>query len=157
MSKQGIAVSDLKTRISEQTITVMKARDKQRLAVMRLINAEIKRIEVDERRELSDTDVLAILTRMLKQRRDSEKQFRDADRQDLVDQEVYEIAVIQDFMPEQMSAADVDDVIKTLIASTGASSIQDMGKVMGGLKAEIAGRADMGAASARVKELLLAL
>jgi len=150
-------VSDLKSRISEHTTVAMKARDKQRLAVMRLINSEIKRIEVDERRELSDTDVLAILTRMIKQRRDSERQFRDANRQDLVDQEVFEISVIQEFMPEQMSAAEVDDVIRAIIASTGASSMQDMGKVMGGLKAKLAGKADMGAASARVKELLLAL
>lgn len=150
-------MSDLKSRISEHTTVAMKARDKQRLAVMRLINSEIKRIEVDERRELSDTDVLAILTRMIKQRRDSERQFRDANRQDLVDQEVFEISVIQEFMPEQMSAAEVDDVIRAIIASTGASSMQDMGKVMGGLKAKLAGKADMGAASARVKELLLAL
>jgi uncharacterized protein YqeY len=150
-------VSDLQNRITEETKLAMKARDKQRLAVMRLINSEIKRIEVDERRELSDSDVLAILTRMLKQRRDSEQQFRKAERMDLVDQEVFEIALIQEFMPEQMSTAEVDGIISALITSTGASSMQDMGKVMGGLKAKIAGKADMGAASARVKELLAAL
>ncbi len=150
-------MSDLQNRISEETKVAMRARDKQRLAVMRLVNSEIKRVEVDERRVLSDADVLAILTRMLKQRRDSEQQFRKADRMDLVDQEVFEISLIQEFMPEQMSAAEVDGVINALIASTGASSMQDMGKVMGGLKAKIAGKADMGAASARVKELLAAL
>ncbi|MBV1906643.1 MAG: GatB/YqeY domain-containing protein [Pseudomonadales bacterium] len=147
-------MSDLKTRISEQTKVAMKARDKQRLAVLRLINSEIKKVEVDERRELSEPDILAILTRMLKQRRDSEAQFRDAKRQDLVDQEVFEIGVVEAFMPAQLGADEVVQLIEEIIKETGAASMQDMGKVMASLKAKIAGRADMGAASAKVKELL---
>lgn len=132
----------------------MKTRDKSRVAVLRLIGAEIKRIEVDERRELADADVVAVLNRMLKQRNDSESQFRAAGRVDLADQESFEIALIKEFMPEAMGDAPLDALIRGAIASTGAASMRDMGKVMSALREAVQGRADMSAVSARVKALL---
>jgi len=132
----------------------MKAREKERLAVMRLIGAEFKRIEVDERRELTDADVIAVFNRMLKQRNDSETQFRAAGRVDLADQEAFEIAVIKEFMPAALDAAELDAMIRNAIASSGAASMRDMGKVMAALRESVQGRADMAAVSARVKALL---
>jgi len=132
----------------------MKAREKERLAVMRLIGAEFKRIEVDERRELTDADVIAVFNRMLKQRNDSETQFRAAGRVDLADQEAYEIGVIKEFMPAALDAGELDDMIRAAIASSGAASMRDMGKVMAALRESVQGRADMAAVSARVKALL---
>ena len=145
---------DLKEQISEQTKSAMKARDKRRVAALRLVNAELKRVEIDERRALSDSDVLSILTRMLKQRKDSEEQFRNAERMDLAEQEAFEIELIGEFMPQQMDDQEVDELIRNIISTVGAQSMKDMGKVMGLLKSEIAGRADMGTASTRVKVLL---
>jgi len=145
---------DLRGRISQATTVAMKARDKARVAVMRLINAEIKRIEVDERRELSDDDVIAVLNRMLKQRNDSETQFRDAGRDDLADQEAFEIGIINEFMPEALDEAALDALIIKAVADAGAESMKDMGKVMALLKADVAGRADMGQVSAKVKARL---
>ena len=147
-------MSDLQFQISETTKVAMKARDKRRVAALRLILAEIKQLEVDERRELTDEDVLEILIRLLKQGNDSLTQFRDANRSDLVDQEQFEIDLIQSFMPEPLSAEELDSLIIETIASLGAESMKDMGKVMGELAGMVRGRVDMGAASARVKALL---
>jgi uncharacterized protein YqeY len=132
----------------------MKARDKPRLAALRLINAALKQVEVDERKELNDDDVIAVLNRMLKQRRDSESQFRDAGRIDLADIEAFEIALIGEFMPEPLDDAAIDALIAAAIASSGAESMRDMGKVMGALRGDVQGRADMAQISAKVKAAL---
>jgi hypothetical protein len=121
---------------------------------LRLVGAEIKRIEVDERRELADTDVVAVLNRMLKQRNDSESQFRAAGRVDLADQEAYEIALIKEFMPTALSETELDALIRGAITASGAASIRDMGKVMAALRESVQGRADMALVSTRVKALL---
>ncbi len=147
-------MADLRALISEATTTAMKARDKPRLAALRLVNAALKQVEVDERKELNDDDVLAVLNRMLKQRRDSESQFRDAGRTDLAEVEAFEIALIGEFMPEPLDDAAVDALIAAAIASSGAESMRDMGKVMGALRSEVQGRADMGLVSAKVKAAL---
>jgi uncharacterized protein YqeY len=147
-------MSDLNGRISEATTAAMKARDKSRVAVLRLVNAEIKRLIVDERREASDADVLAVLTRMLKQRHDSETQFRAAGRIDLADQEAFEIGVIREFMPQPLAETELDALIARAIETSGATAMRDMGKVMAALREEVAGRADLGVVSARVKALL---
>ena len=149
-------MSDLKATISEATKSAMKARDKERVATLRMVNAEIKRVEVDERRELSDDDVIAILNRMLKQRKDSLSQFQDAGRDDLAAQEQLEIDVITQFMPEPLSEDEVEALIRAAIEDVGASGMQDMGKIMGKLRAQVQGKADMGAVSAKVKALLSA-
>jgi len=149
-----MAESDLKTRISDATKAAMKARDKERLATLRLMNADIKRVEVDERRELSDRDVVAILTRMLKQRQDSLSQYESAGRDDLAAQERFEIGIVQEFLPEPLSDDELDGLIEAAIQETGAEAMRDMGKVMGILKPQIEGRADMGAVSGKVKARL---
>ena len=147
-------MSELKDAIGEATKNAMKAREKERVAVLRMINAEIKRVEVDERRELADADVNGILTKMVKQRQDALAQFEKAERADLAEQEAYEIGVIQAFLPEQMSAAELEALIDKVIADTGAQGMPDMGKVMGAVKAAASGLADMGQASALVKAKL---
>lgn len=147
-------MADLRAQISAATTTAMKARDKPRVAALRLINAAIKQVEVDERKDLNDDEVIAVLNRMLKQRRDSESQFRDAGRTDLADIEAFEIALIGEFMPEPLDEAAVDALIAAAIASTGAASMSDMGKVMGALRSEVQGRADMAQVSAKVKAAL---
>ena len=147
-------MANLRALISEATTTAMKARDKPRLAALRLVNAALKQVEVDERKELNDDDVIAVLNRMLKQRRDSESQFRDAGRTDLAEVEAFEIALIGEFMPEPLDDAAVDALITAAIASSGAESMRDMGKVMGALRSEVQGRADMGLVSAKVKTAL---
>ena len=147
-------MSDLRGRISDAIKTAMKARDKSRVGVLRLISSEIKRIEVDERRELPDADVIAVLNSMLKQRNDSESQFRAAGRTDLADQEAFEITLIKEFMPEALGEAQLDELIRDAIASAGATSMRDMGKVMSALRESVQGRADMTLVSARVKALL---
>ncbi|MGI9307998.1 MAG: GatB/YqeY domain-containing protein [Gammaproteobacteria bacterium] len=144
----------LKGQIQDDMKTAMKAGDKDRLKVVRLILAAIKQIEVDERKELDDAAVLAVLNKMVKQRRDSVSQFLDGDRKDLADIESAEIAVLETYLPEQLSDAELDALIASAITDTGAESIRDMGKVMGAVKAKAAGRADMGAVGARVKEQL---
>ncbi|MEQ8857236.1 MAG: GatB/YqeY domain-containing protein [Pseudomonadales bacterium] len=146
--------SDLKSTIGAATTAAMKARDKPRLATLRLVNAEIKRVEVDERRELADADIVSILTRMLKQRQDSLGQFEQAGRDDLAAQERYEIGIVQEFLPEPLDDAALDNLIAAAIDQTGASSMRDMGKVMAILKPQVEGRADMGAVSGRVKARL---
>jgi len=148
-------MSDLKELISQATTTAMKQRDKERVAVLRMVNAEIKRVEVDERRTLEAADVLGILNKMLKQRSDAQQQFAAAGREDLAQQEAYEIEVIQAFLPEQMSEMALTALIDQLVADLGAAGMQDMGKVMAALKQAAAGQADMGRASALVKARLL--
>ena len=141
-------------RVTAEVKVAMKARDKARLGALRLILADFKRIEVDERIELDDERVLVILDKMIKQRKDSLKQFEDAGRQDLASQEALEIAVIADFLPDQLSDDEVSGVVKAAIAETGASSMQDMGKVMAIVKPQVQGKADMGAVSGLVKAQL---
>ncbi|NOX51033.1 MAG: GatB/YqeY domain-containing protein [Gammaproteobacteria bacterium] len=147
-------MSELKQLIGETTITAMKARQKERVAALRMVNAEIKRVEVDDRRELSDADILSILNKMLKQRHDSLSQFQNAGRDDLAQQERFEIDLIQEFLPAALSDEEVDELVTQLITQTGASSMQDMGKVMAKLKQTNPGQIDMGKASALVKEKL---
>ena len=147
-------MSELKNTIGAATRAAMRARDRRRLGALRLVNADIKRVEVDERRELADADVLQVLTRMLKQRRDSLKQYRDAGRDDLADQEQFEIDLIDEFMPQAASDDDIAQAIDEAVASVGATSMRDMGKVMGALRGSLQGRADMGRISGLVKERL---
>ena len=132
----------------------MKAREKQTLSTIRLIQADFKRIEVDERIEIDDARAIAIMDKMVKQRRDSAKQYRDADRPELADQEDAEILVIQTFLPEQLSAADIDALIDEALASIEATGMAAMGQLMGKLKPQLQGRADMGEVSQRVKAKL---
>ena len=149
------AASSLKDRITEDMKAAMRAREKERLGAVRLILAAIKQREVDERIEkLDDTQVLAVLEKMRKQRRDSIEQYQAAGRQDLVDQEVFEVGIIEQYLPEALSEAEIDAIIEEAFASTGASTIKDMGKVMGAVKPRVQGRADMGAVSARIKARL---
>jgi uncharacterized protein YqeY len=146
--------SPLKQRIVTDMKDAMRARDKQRLGVIRLALAELKRIEVDERTDLEDDRITQILDKMTKQRRDSVEQYQKADRQDLVDQENYEIGVLQEYLPEQLDASSIDTLIAESLTSTGASSMQDMGKLMADLRPKVLGRADMGEVSKLVKARL---
>ena len=132
----------------------MKAREKQTISTIRLIQADFKRIEVDERIEIDDARAIAIMDKMVKQRRDSAKQYRDADRPELADQEDAEILVIQTFLPEQLSAADIDALIDEALAGIEATGMAAMGQLMGKLKPQLQGRADMGEVSQRVKAKL---
>lgn len=141
-------------RVTAEVKVAMKARDKPRLGALRLIMADFKRIEVDERIELDDERVLVILDKMTKQRKDSLKQFEDAGREDLAKQEALEIAVIAEFLPDQLSDDEVSGLVKAAIAETGAASMQDMGKVMAIVKPQVQGKADMGAVSGLVKAQL---
>lgn len=134
----------------------MKGGDKPRLGVIRLINAAIKQREVDERIELDDTQVLAVLDKMLKQRRDSVEQYEQAGREELAAQERFEIGVIQEYMPAALSEDEILALVDEAVAATGASEMKDMGKVMGNLKPKLQGRADMGAVSALIKQKLSA-
>ncbi|NCF74041.1 MAG: GatB/YqeY domain-containing protein [Gammaproteobacteria bacterium] len=147
----------LKGQLTEDMKSAMKAGDKDRLKVVRLILAAIKQIEVDTREELDDAAVLTVLTKMVKQRRDSVDQFEKGDREDLAAIERAEILVINTYLPEQLSAEELASIVDEAIKASGAESIRDMGKVMGQVKAKAAGRADMGAVSATVKERLNAL
>lgn len=146
--------ADLKSRIQEDVKTAMRARDRDRLGVLRLITAAIKQREVDERVTLDDAGVLQVLDKMVKQRRDSESQYRDAGRADLADREAYEIGIVQEYMPEALDEAEIAALIDGAIAETGAAGMKDMGKVMGLLRPKVQGRADMGAVSAKVKQRL---
>ena len=146
----------LKAKLTEDMKTAMKGGDKDRLGVIRLINAGIKQREVDERIMLDDAQVLSVLEKMLKQRRDSFSQFQAAGRMDLADKENFEIGVIQGYMPAQLSPAEVDAIIAATIAEAGATGPKDMGKVMGLVKPKVAGRTDMGKLSELVKARLSA-
>ena len=144
----------LKGQIRDDMKTAMKAGDKDRLKVVRLILAAINQIEIDQRIELDDAAVLGVLNKMIKQRRDSISQFRDGGRDDLADVELAEIVVIENYLPEQMSDDELDAMIAKAISDIGAESIRDMGKVMGAVKAKAEGRADMAAVGAKVKSIL---
>ena len=147
-------MSQIKANILEAMKATMRAQDKQRLGTIRLIMAAMKQKEVDERVELTDADVLAILDKMLKQRRDSIQQFQAAHRQDLVDQETFEVSVIQSFMPAQLSAEAINTIIQHAIAEVGAKSMQDMGKIMALVKPQVQGRSDVAQVSQWVKQAL---
>jgi len=144
----------MKGQITEDMKSAMKAGDKDRLKVVRLILAAIKQVEIDQRVELDDTAVLTVLDKMVKQRRDSVEQFQAGDRNDLADIELAEIVILENYLPEQLGAAELDAMIDAAISATGAESIRDMGKVMGQIKSKAAGRADMGAVGAKVKARL---
>ena len=146
----------LKARIQEDMKAAMRGGDKARLAAIRLIMAAIKQREVDERIELDDAQVTAVLDKMVKQRRESIEQYEKAGRTDLVDKEKAELEVIQTYLPEPLGEDEINALIDGAIAETGASSIKDMGKVMGLLKPKLAGRADMGKVSGQVKARLSA-
>ena len=147
----------LKDQITQDMKSAMKAGEKDRLKVVRLMLAAIKQVEVDKRIELDDAAVLNVLDKMVKQRRDSVEQFEKGGREDLAAIERDEIAVLKNYLPEQLSADDLAALVDEVIAATGAASMKDMGKVMGQIKAKAAGRADMGAVSAAVKERLSTL
>ncbi len=144
----------LKAQISDDMKTAMRAKDSGRLATIRLINAAIKQKEVDERIELNDDQVLSVIEKMIKQRKDSISQFEAGGRQDLADIEKAELVVLNAYMPAQMSEAEVQAEVSAAVAAVGAAGPQDMGKVMGVLKPKLAGRADMTAVSAMVKAAL---
>lgn len=146
--------SELQQSISNAVKEAMKARAKERLAVLRLVTAEFKRIEVDERIELDDARVLVVLDKMVKQRRDSAKQYADNNRPELAEQEEYEISVIQEFLPRALSEEELSGIVASAVAETGASGMADMGKVMAIVKPQVQGRADMGAVSKQVKAAL---
>ncbi|MEJ2465497.1 MAG: GatB/YqeY domain-containing protein [Candidatus Thiodiazotropha sp.] len=144
----------LKTRIQDDVKAAMKAKDKARLTTLRLITAAIKQREVDERIELDDEQVLAVLEKMLKQRRDSITQYEGAGRQELADQEKSEVAIIETYMPEGLSDEEIAAMVDAAVSESGAASVRDMGKVMGLLKPKMQGRADMGQVSGLVKQKL---
>ncbi len=148
------ASSALKARITEDMKTAMRAGDKPRLGVIRLMLAAIKQQEVDTREDQDDAKVLVILDKMTKQRRESLQQYTDAGRDDLAQQEQFELDIIKTYLPEPLGDAEIDALIETAMADTGASSIKDMGKVMGKLKPQLQGRADMGAVGAKIKARL---
>ena len=147
-------MSSLVETIGDATKVAMKARDKQRVAALRLVNAEIKRFEVDKRQTPTDDDVLDLLNRMVKQRNDSLKAYVEAKREDLAEQERYELGVLEEFMPTKLGADEIAAMVQDAITKTGAEGMKDMGKVMGLLTEPLKGRADMGAVSAQVKALL---
>jgi len=144
-------MSVLKECIKDDKKASMKSGDKARLGVIRLILAAIKQIEVDERIELDDARVLVVLDKMLKQRRESIRLYREANRVDLAEIEEAEVLVIQDFLPQALTEAEIDDMVAKAIAETGATSIKDMGAVMALLKPQLQGRADMAVVSSRIK------
>jgi|TARA_B100001964_G_scaffold135254_1_gene149344 uncharacterized protein YqeY len=146
--------SSLKQQIVAAMKDAMRAKDKPRLGTIRLTLADIKRIEVDERIDPDDTRITSILDKMVKQRRDSIQQFEAGGRSDLVAQEQLEIAVIQEFLPQALSEEELQAIIESALAESGATSMQDMGKVMGLLKPKVVGRADMGQVSQKIKAAL---
>ncbi|MFG0642763.1 GatB/YqeY domain-containing protein [Delftia sp. WSY_22] len=144
----------LKAQITEDMKTAMRAKDSERLGTIRLLQAAMKQKEVDERIELEDAAVIAIVDKLIKQRKDSIAAFEGAGRQDLADKEKAEMAVLTAYLPERMSAEEVATAVKAIVAELGASGPGDMGKVMGAVKAQLAGKADMGQVSAAVKAAL---
>jgi uncharacterized protein len=149
-----MSTSGLKNQIQDAMKTAMKGGDKERLAVIRLIMAAMKQVEVDERIELDDNRVLGILDKMVKQRRESISQFKSGGRDDLAEKEQTEIDIISTFLPQALSEAEIETIINKAISETGAASMKDMGKVMGIVKPQITGRADVGAVSGKIKSLL---
>jgi uncharacterized protein YqeY len=144
----------LRERVNEDMKSAMKAREAERLGALRLLLAAMKQREVDERITLDDAGVIAVIEKMIKQRKDSIAQYEKAARQDLADKEKFEISVIETYLPQQLSQAEIEAAVAEAIAATGAKSPADMGKVMGALKAKLAGRADMGKVSGMVKARL---
>ncbi len=144
----------LKAKIADDMKAAMKAREAQRLSAIRLLLAAIQQREVDERKDLSDAEVVSVVEKMIKQRRESIAQFQAANRKDLVDNETFELNLLAGYLPKQMSDAEIAEEVSTAIAQTGAKGVPDMGKVMGVLKGKLAGRADMGKVSAQVKAKL---
>ena len=147
-------IMSLKAQITEDMKTAMRAKDTARLGAIRLLLAAIKQREVDERIELDDAQIIAVIDKMLKQRRDSITQFEAAGRQELADIEKFEISILQAYMPQAASAGEIDSLIIQAITSTGAAGIKDMGKVMAILKTQLAGRADMAQVSTQIKAKL---
>ena len=147
-------MSELQKQIQDAVISTMKSGDRERLKILRLMTSAMKQIEVDERIELDDARIIAILDKMVKQRRESISQFKTAGRDDLIKQESYEIDIIQEFLPQALSEEEIDAIVSQAIEQTGASSIKDMGKVMGLVRPQIIGRADMGEVSGRIKSTL---
>jgi uncharacterized protein len=147
-------LSTLKERITDDMKAAMRSGEKERLGMIRMITAAIKQREVDERIMLDDAQVLSVLEKMIKQRKESLVQFQAGNRQDLVDKEAAEITLLQTYMPSQLSSAEIDSLISEAVAATGASSIKDMGKVMGLIKAKAQGRADMASVGAKIKAKL---
>lgn len=147
-------IAGLKQSIDSDMKAAMRAKDKDRLGTIRLIMAAIKQREIDERTTLSDTEILAVLDKMIKQRRDSISQFEQAGRQDLADKEAAEVAVIQGYLPPALSEGEIEAVIAQAIAASGGASQQDIGKIMGLVKPRLQGRADMGLVSRKIKEKL---
>lgn len=146
----------LKVRIQEDVKNAMRAHQRERLATLRLVTAAIKQKEVDERIDLDDAQVLAVLDKMVKQRRESLEQYRQAGRDDLADKEQFELDLIQSYLPEQLGEEELADLIRATIAELGAGSIRDMGPVMNALRSQVQGRADMKAVSQAVKTQLSA-
>jgi uncharacterized protein YqeY len=144
----------LKERITDDMKAAMRAGEKERLGVIRMITAAIKQREVDERISLDDAQVVAVLEKMVKQRKESLVQFQAGNRQDLVDKEAAEIELLKTYLPSQLGDAEIDALIAAAIAATGADSVKDMGKVMGVIKAQAQGRADMGTVGAKIKAKL---
>ncbi len=147
-------MSTLKVQLKDAMKSAMRAKDKARLGTIRMVQSEIKRIEVDERIDVSDERVLAIMDKMCKQRRDSTTQYEEAGRQELADIEKAEILVIQEFLPEALSDDELQTIVAKAIADSGAESMRDMGKAMGLIKPQVQGRADMGAVSKIIKAML---
>lgn len=146
--------SEIKLRVENAVKDAMRARDKQRLGALRLMTAELKRVEVDERIELDDNRVLAIFDRMVKQRKDSLAQYEQAGREDLAAQEKFELALLREFMPDALDDEALAKLVAEAVSSTGASSMKDMGPVMAALRPQVQGRADMGQVSELVKKAL---
>lgn len=146
----------LKIQLTEDMKTAMRAKDQVSLSTIRLINAAIKQFEIDERTEADDAKVISILTKMVKQRKDSAKIYTEAGRQDLADKENAEIEILNRYLPQMMSAEEIKTVVEAAIAETGASGMADMGKVMGVLKTRLAGKADMGEVNKVLKTVLTA-
>ena len=146
----------LKTQLTEDMKTAMRAKDQVSLSTIRLINAAIKQFEVDERTEADDAKVISILTKMVKQRKDSAKIYTEAGRQDLADKENAEIEILNRYLPQMMSAEEIKTAVEAAVAETGASGMADMGKVMGVLKTRLAGKADMGEVNKVLKPALTA-
>ena len=144
----------LKERITDDMKTAMRAKDSERLGTIRLLQSAMKQKEVDERIELDDTAIVAIVDKMIKQRKDSIAAFEQAARHDLVDKEKAELAVLSAYLPERLSAQELSDAVQAIVKELGASGPGDMGKVMGAVKTRLAGKADMGAVSAAVKAAL---
>jgi len=144
----------LREQLNEDIKTAMKAREADKLAALRLLSAAVKQREVDERITLDDAGVVAVIEKMLKQRKDSIDQYEKAGRTDLADKEKYEVGILTAYMPQQMSEAEIAAIISEAIASTGAKAPSDMGKVMGAVKPRVAGKADMGKVSAMIKAKL---